>query len=182
MREPVSLLTVPGYTNAGPHHWMSRWEADEPRFRRVQQRDWDHPTRAEWTAALADAAAVESRPPVLVAHSLGCIAIAHLAAAGERRVAAAFLVAPADVEQANLSALRDFAPVPLARFAFPVCVVASPDDPYLGIGRAKEFAIAWGAEFHAVAPCGHINSDSNLGSWATGRALLDNFLHRHRIE
>lgn len=175
----AAVLTVPGYTNAGPQHWMSRWEKNEPTWRRVQQRNWDAPVKDEWVGALRAAIAHEPAPPVLVAHSLGCIAVAHLAASDAPSIAAAFLVAPADVEQApGLDMLRGFGPVPLARFDFPVAVVASMDDPYVTLLRAKEFAVGWGAAFHAVGAHGHLNSDSGLGEWAEGRALFDFFLRR----
>ena len=81
MRTPSRVLIVPGWENSGPDHWQTLWErADPRRFRRVEQRDWDTPRPEDWIRELDTAIAAEPAPAVLVAHSLGCIAIAHWAA------------------------------------------------------------------------------------------------------
>jgi predicted alpha/beta hydrolase family esterase len=124
------VLIVPGYTNSGPEHWHSRWERALPNCSRVEQRDWEHPVRSEWEEALAAAIRAQSAPPVLVAHSLGCLTVAHWASGATAPVRAALLVAPPDVEQADTPAvLRDFAPVPLRQLSFPSILVASGTDP-----------------------------------------------------
>src|SRR5690606_28116530 len=106
-------LIVPGWKGSGPIHWQSQWQARLPRATRVQQDDWEAPTRAAWVAALAAAIENAQRPPLLIAHSLGCIAVAHLPSPVRQHVAGALLVAPADVERGDCPpALRDFAPVP----------------------------------------------------------------------
>jgi len=169
----MTRLVVPGWTNSGPEHWQSLWERDHPGFRRVQQRDWDHPDRAEWVRTLDAAIRAESEPPVLVAHSLGCIAVAHWAAAHDRPIAGALLVAPADVERPDAPApIRNFAPVPLPALPFPAIVVASSDDPYLGLDRAAHFARCWGARLVDLGAAGHINTDAGFGPWPRGLALL----------
>src|SRR2546427_295372 len=77
------VLVLPGYGDSGPGHWQSLWEAEDGRFRRVLQRDWLLPERAEWLAALEREIAACAAPPVLVAHSLGCALVAaRVAAAG----------------------------------------------------------------------------------------------------
>jgi predicted alpha/beta hydrolase family esterase len=47
----LPLLILPGIRSSGPEHWQSLWGAKHPQFRRVQQRDWDHPERSEWVSA-----------------------------------------------------------------------------------------------------------------------------------
>ena len=76
----TSVLIVPGYNNSGPEHWQSLWERAHPEYRRVMQRDWDSPERHEWVSALDEAIAQAPQPVVLVAHSLGCLAVVHWAA------------------------------------------------------------------------------------------------------
>src|SRR2546428_13335725 len=88
------VLVLPGYGDSGPEHWQSRWEAAGANFRRVLQRDWLMPERAEWLATLEREVAACPAPPVLVAHSLGCALVAHRVMAGGGGVKAALAGAP----------------------------------------------------------------------------------------
>lgn len=63
--------------------------------------------------------------------------------------------------------------MPLTPLPFPSLVVASEDDAYVSLAGAKAFADAWGSRFVNVGAAGHINSDSGLGAWPEGRALLE---------
>ncbi|MFJ7276536.1 RBBP9/YdeN family alpha/beta hydrolase [Kitasatospora sp. NPDC098663] len=179
MPDRITHLVLPGYQNSGPEHWQTRWEAAEPdAFRRVQQADWDHPDQNDWIARV-DAAVAEAAadgPVVLVAHSLGCVTVARwVATARAGRTAAvrgALLVAPADIDTAEVPQLTGFRPVALAPFPFPAVVVASTDDPWASPERARLFADAWGARYVEPGAYGHLNSDSGLGDWPEGRKLL----------
>jgi len=174
------VLIIPGWMNSGPDHWQSLWEAAHPAWQRVHQQDWDSPTVVDWVARLDEAIRVSRTPPVLVAHSLGCIAIAHWAASRSSvRVAAAFLVAPADVEQADTPIpLLPFAPIPLQALPFPTVVVASRDDPYATFDRAELLARAWGADLVDAGRAGHLNSAAGFGPWPAGEALLGALIAR----
>ena len=173
-----SVLVLPGYGDSGPEHWQSLWEAADPRFRRVAQRDWLEPTLDDWLAELDRAVSGCLTPPVLVAHSLGCVLAVHWVQRTGRAAAGALLVAPADADALaeNLEAVESFRPVPLIRLPFPSIVVASDDDLYSPRARAEDFARAWGSRFVGLSGVGHINSDSGLGEWPEGRALLDELL------
>jgi predicted alpha/beta hydrolase family esterase len=57
-------------------------------------------------------------------------------------------------------------------------VIASDDDPYVSIDRARGFAAAWGATFVAAGAVGHINAASGLGDWPAGRRALDALVAR----
>ncbi|MFJ2778622.1 RBBP9/YdeN family alpha/beta hydrolase [Kitasatospora sp. NPDC087315] len=179
MSDRTTYLVLPGYQNSGPEHWQSRWEAAEPAaFRRVRQEDWDHPDPESWVARL-DAAVVDAAadgPVVLVAHSLGCVTVARwVAAAPAGRTAAvrgALLVAPADVDHADVQELTGFRPVALRPFPFPSVVVSSTDDPWVAPDRARAFARAWGARYVEPGAYGHLNAESGLGDWPAGRNLL----------
>ena len=84
-----------------------------PHAIRVQQRDWEQPSCAEWTAAVAAEVDKARSPVLLIAHSLGCLACAALPVPLRAKVAGALLVAPADVERADApDCLRGFAPIP----------------------------------------------------------------------
>ncbi|MGB6055958.1 MAG: alpha/beta hydrolase, partial [Burkholderiaceae bacterium] len=89
------------------------------------------------------------------------------------RVRGALLVAPPDVERATAPApVRDFNPMPAALLPFPSIVVASSDDPWCQLERARTWAGQWGAQWHDIGACGHINADSGLGDWPEGRRWL----------
>jgi len=173
MTAPV--LVLPGYGDSGPEHWQSLWEAADASLRRVVQRDWLAPTLAEWRETLDRAIAACDRPPILLAHSLGCALVAHWARQAPRPVAGALLVAPADTDMVALviDAVASFAPVPLEPLPFPSIVVASSDDPYVTLERAQIFARAWGSRFVAIGAAGHVNADSGHGDWSLGYRLLD---------
>lgn len=174
-------LIIPGWRNSGPEHWQSQWESTLPRAQRVQQRDWETPLLSEWVAALSAAIEASNRPPLLIAHSLGCIAVSHLPFAIRDKIAGALLVAPADVERHGApSHLSSFAPVPLHTLPFPSVVVASSDDPYCSVARAREFAQAWGSRFELLENAGHINTDSGYGDWPEGLKLLAALRRRSR--
>lgn len=178
--ENFEVLVLPGWRSSGPTHWQSRWEALFPAFQRVEQKDWLQPKRADWIRALDAAVDAAEKPVILIAHSLGCATVAHWAAQRDTaKVAAALLVAPADVERSTVaSSLRGFAPLPSRRLPFPSLLVGSDNDPCCAAWRAVELADNWGAEFQLVPGSGHINADSNLGDWHGGLDLLAGLLPR----
>jgi uncharacterized protein len=170
------VLIVPGLGDSGPEHWQSRWEADEPTWRRVRQADWKRPRCADWVRRLDEAVRSAGVPVVIVAHSLGCVAVGHWGRLG-RRIQGSLLVAPTDVEASSSpKGPEGFAPIPLARHAFPSIVAASRDDPYVSLSRARFLAEAWGSAFVDVGSLGHINAESGIGRWEEGRALLASLL------
>jgi uncharacterized protein len=148
---------------------------------RVQQRDWARPEAGEWSAAIDDVVTRTGGDVVLVAHSCGVVAVAHWAARFETRIHGAFLVAPPDPDRADLEApVRAFTLPDMRTLPFPSLLVASEDDPYCDVGRARAMAIAWGAEFVSAGAAGHLNTASGHGPWPEGRALLDDFCRRIR--
>lgn len=167
------ILIVPGYQNSGSGHWQSLWEEALPGARRVEMPSWEHPVRGEWIAALEEAIESCGEAPILVGHSLGCIAIVHWAAEHGHEVRGALLAAPVDVERPEgLAELRPFAPIPRGTLPFPAIVAASSDDPFMELSRAHGFAADWGARFVDLGPCGHLNTSSGHGPWPRGEALL----------
>lgn len=180
--EPTCLI-VPGLNNSGPRHWQTMWEHTRQDCERVDLGSWSNPHRNHWVTKLDLAISERSGPVVLVAHSLGCLAVAWWAALTEpneqSRVIGALLVAPPDVENVNAKpVVQRFAPAPRTTFRFPAIVVASCDDPYATIDRSRTFARRWGAEFLDIGPLGHINADSFLGEWPEGQKLLHRFLRQ----
>lgn len=101
--EAIRYLILPGWQGSPEEHWQSHWQRSLPNSARVEQQDWLNPQRGDWVAALNQAIAADPRPLILIAHSLGCVTVAHWAAQAPvellRRVRGALLVAPADVER-----------------------------------------------------------------------------------
>ena len=183
----VDILIVPGWLNSGPDHWQSRWERNLKTARRIEQDDWHAPDRTEWVGNIVAAVDKATRPTVLVAHSLGVIAVGYAAPKlPEGSVAGAFLVAPADVDntqswptnQGNVWPQDSFgfAPVPMQRLPFPSLLLAAEDDPYCSRERGEAFAHAWGSNFVDVGQAGHIADQSGHGPWPDGLLRFGKFL------
>mgnify|MGYP001765288867 CR=1 FL=1 len=166
----LRILTLPGWGNSGLHHWQTRWQAAFG-HQRVEQADWEAPTRPDWVARLEHSLQTTPQPSVLVAHSLGCHLVAHWAAAAAdtRGVRAAFLVAPPDVARVGFPpSMQSWRTEARQRLPFPTLVVYSSDDPYASSEHALGLARSWGADTFCVGAAGHINADSGLGDWPEG--------------
>ena len=145
-------------------------------------RVWFSPRPADWLGALEHAIRVAAEPPILVAHSLGCLAVAHWAARAGAGVRGALLVAPPDLDRVDAApVLAGFAPVPRSPLPFPSLVVASDDDRYAALPYAARLAREWGAELSVLRGAGHINVDAGFGPWPDGRALLRYFAEPERL-
>lgn len=164
------VVIVPGWRDSGPGHWQSLWAEGLDGAVRVAQDDWVSPRRESWVRTLGDLILAQDAPVVVAAHSLGCIATAHLPPTVAERIVGALLVAPADPERR--AALNDFAPVPYAALPYRSVVVASSNDPFCPVRMAGAYARAWGSEFVRMQNAGHINVDSGHGDWPLGLALL----------
>jgi predicted alpha/beta hydrolase family esterase len=121
------------------------------------------------------------RPVVLVAHSLGCHAVAWWNAL-ERpgaggKVIGALLVAPPVVENRLAdSRLSAFAPLVRDKLPFPSILAASRDDPFASFGHSRKMARLWGSRLVDAGWLGHINAASKIGNWPFGLHLLERLL------
>lgn len=174
----ADILIVPGYTNSGPDHWQSRWEAKLSTARRVEQAEWSKPVREDWTERVAQAVNAADKPVVIVAHSLGVPAFVQAIPQFTKPVAGAFLVAPPDVANPAIRPkhLMTFGPYPRDPLPFPSVAIASRNDPYCAFDVAEDFAAAWGSLFIDAGEAGHINADSGYGPWPEGSVAFAKFL------
>jgi predicted alpha/beta hydrolase family esterase len=174
----AEILIIPGYLNSGPEHWQSRWERKLSTARRVMQRDWLKPTRAEWAEKIAQEVLAATKPPVLVTHSLGGVAALHAAQQLRNKIAGAFIVAPPSeqVIRELLGVDQNFLPIPRARLPFPAVVVGSNSDPYSDPPFARHLAEDIGAQFIDAGDAGHINVDSGHGPWPEGSLAFAHFV------
>jgi predicted alpha/beta hydrolase family esterase len=175
MQTPV--LLAPGIGNSGPHHWQTHWEKLYPNTLRVQQADWGHPDCDQWAEQLELAVGRCQVPPVIVAHSLGCLVVSRWASHSKLPIHAALLVAvpdpagPAFPKQAT--GFMDLLPHVGGRR---ITLVSSRDDPYSTPLYSRQRAQAWKAEHIELEAAGHINADSGLGAWPFGWQLVEGLL------
>ena len=170
------IITLPGLGGSGDSHWQTLWERDDARFTRFQPASWDRPDLDDWEQSLERAVERCAKPPVLVAHSLACLLVAHWAARFPSAVAGAFLVAVPDPDGDNFPAeAAPFKPVPDRGLRFPSLIIASTNDPYGDIETTWRRAHDWQSGLVVPGALGHINASSGLGDWPQGRALLEAF-------
>ncbi|WP_280153520.1 alpha/beta hydrolase [Piscinibacter sp. XHJ-5] len=174
------VLLLPGWLDSLPAHWQSRWQTLHG-FDKVEQDDWRWPRRGDWMARLDEVLLADHRPPLLVAHSLGCQLVASWAAHSRQaeRVGGALLVAPPDTERADMPPqLFNWRPVTREQLPFASIAVISSNDPYCANERGRAMATAWGSEIIDIGARGHINGESGLGDWPEGLALLRRIAER----
>lgn len=182
-KEQFQVLIIPGLSGSGEGHWQTLWEVKHPSFKRIEQRDWEQPECSEWLTQIDEAVKEQvalNQKVILVAHSLGCSAVAHWAAAYPELAPAVhgvLLVAPADVDAFGMPPqVKSFSPMPIFRLPFSSIVVASQNDPYVSLARAEFFSQSWGSQFVDVGLAGHINTAAGFGVWPEGEQLLHRLL------
>ncbi len=178
MNTSIEYIIVPGWHGSGADHWQTHWHRIMPHSRRMKVSNWEVPQLTEWVQALqTQVRASTSQRLVLVAHSLGCITVAHWAQrhgqAEAHRIQGALLVAPADVERPKApAALQPFAPIPRSTLPFPSLVVGSTNDAAATAERARAFAHSWGSDAVILPGVGHINAASGHHQWVEGLGFL----------
>ncbi len=177
MHRAITSLILPGLGNSESDHWQSHFERADPGCIRVMQDEWETPDCADWVARLDETIRNSVWPVRLVGHSSSCALVAHwaLAAAPDSltKVCGALLVAPSDPDgPAYPREPRGFSPMPMVVLPFASIVVASSDDPYVTLDRAREYAAAWGGQLVVLDGAGHINTESGFGEWPEGQVML----------
>jgi len=170
---------VPGIGDSGPGHWQSLWEQKSAvRCSRFSPASWDEPRADDWLQAVSRAVEDAGPDVLVVAHSLGCVAVAHQA--GEDLACrGVVLVAPPDVHGPLFpEAAVGFTDLAVRPVRVPALVISSSDDPYCTPAVARRLARQWHAEQVDVGPAGHLNEGARLGRWQVGWDLVHEFAHR----
>jgi predicted alpha/beta hydrolase family esterase len=177
MKAAPTVLIVPGLRDAVALHWQTLLEA---RLRAAGRPVASVPPMgredldcAAKVAAIERTAQAVQGPLVIVAHSGGCVMLAHWAQQTTRPVQGALLAAPPDFDEAmpagypTLEALRagGWLPVPRARLPFPSIVAGSRNDPLASYERVAELARDWGSRLVDLGEVGHLNPASGYGDW-----------------
>ena len=179
-----TILIVPGLRDRVAQHWQTLLEARLREAGRpmasVPPMGRDDLDCATKVAAIERVAQSVSGPIVIVAHSGGCIMVAHWAKATKRAVHGALLAAPPDFEQPmpegypTLEAIRagGWLPVPRARLPFRSIVGASRNDPLASYDRVVDLAKAWDSELVDLGEVGHLNPASGYGEWPRAEEFI----------
>lgn len=173
----TTYLIVPGYTNSGADHWQSYMEKKYTNVTRVQQNDWNNPSRSEWIEKLNEIINKTDGEIILLGHSCGAVTVAQWASSNTcNRIKAIILVAPADVDaKSAISPIRQQRPLPSTPLGIRSLLIYSDNDEYLSETRACELAALWGSKTHCVQGAGHIHSASGYGEWIEGEKIFEKF-------
>ncbi len=181
------MLIVPGLRDAVPGHWQTLLAQRLPRVRSVPPMGRDELECQRRVDAIEREANAVDGPLVIVAHSGGCVMVAHWARQTRRVVRGALLATPPDFESPmpegypTLQALREggWLPVPRTRLPFPGIVAISRNDPLGRASRVAQLAADWGAELADVGHVGHLNPASGHGDWPVADAFIARLAAAH---
>jgi predicted alpha/beta hydrolase family esterase len=176
-----NILFVPGLRDHVAEHWQTLLSAEMPGSRTVPPLEHDKLSCAARVAALDEAVNAIDGPVVLVAHSAGCLMVAHWAQRHRRPIKGALLATPADIATLlppgypTFDQLQDngWLPLPRTPLPFPTLLAASLNDPLCDFDRAAELASDWGSRLISLGEVGHLNPASGFGPWPGARPFID---------
>jgi hypothetical protein len=180
----ATVLIVPGLRDAVMNHWQTLLQAQlaaagRP-VRSVPPMGRDALAVAPRLEAIEREAQAIDGPLVIVAHSGGCVMVAHWARQTRREVRGALLAAPPEFERpmpegyptlAQLDA-GGWLPVPRERLPFRSIVVASRNDPLARFEGVAALAADWGSQLIDEGPVGHLNPASGFGEWPRAHGFI----------
>lgn len=188
-----TVVIVPGLRDHVEQHWQTLLEAQLRAQNRpvvavppMGRAELDCASRIE---AIENAVAAADAPVIVVAHSAGCIMVAHWAQRHPRAIAGALLAAPPDFETPmpegypDLDALgaTGWLPVPREPLPFASIVAASRNDPLARYERVVEIAREWRSELVDFGNVGHLNPASGFGAWPAAAALIESLARREAV-
>jgi predicted alpha/beta hydrolase family esterase len=145
---PTTFI-VPGLKSSGPTHWQTWLEHRTAGAVRINQRDWNDPHLPDWSSRVRREIVRATAPVFIAAHSFGALAAVQAASDHAERVAGVLLVAPADPEHFGVAEY-----LPAQPLGFPAILVASSNDPWMPLDRAKYWAGRWGVDLVNIGAAG----------------------------
>lgn len=184
MSQPPTVLIVPGLRDHVQTHWQTLLAQELPHCVTVPPLEHDKLSCQARLDAIDRALEPIVGPVVIVAHSAGCMMVAHRAQRNARPIVGAVLAAPADVETPmpagyptrDVLAANGWLPIPRQRLPFPSILAASSNDPLTQTDRARGLARDWGSQLVKLGPVGHLNPASGHGPWPMAQQLISNLL------
>lgn len=189
MAQPAAatIVIVPGLRDQVAQHWQTLLAAERPGCVTVPPMGREQLDCQARVDALEAAVAAVGGPVVLVAHSGGCLTVAHWARHSARgwRVRGALLATPPDFDTPlpegypTTEALRaaGWFPVPRTPLPFPSLVALSHNDPLGRLDRVQALARDWGSTTVDLGDVGHLNPASGFGPWPDAGRLIDALGH-----
>jgi uncharacterized protein len=181
----TTVLIVPGLRDHVAQHWQTLLAAEWPGAQSVPpmgREDLDCARRVDGIEAAVSA--IQGRV-ILVAHSGGCIMVAHWAQRTQHasRIQGALLATPPDFEAPmpegypSIAALHKggWLPVPRRPLPFKSLVALSENDPLGSWTAVQNLAHDWQADTVNLGHVGHLNPASGYGPWPLAKDLLSRF-------
>lgn len=180
--ESPTILIVPGLRDHVETHWQTLLAHRLPKVHSVPPMGREDLDCAARVQAIERAMSAIPGPVVMVAHSGGCVMVAHWAQTTQyaERVRGCLLATPPDFDRPmppgypTLEMLQagGWLPVPRTRLPFRSLVAASQNDPLGAYDRVVELAQDWGSETIDLGEVGHLNPASGFGDWPMADTLL----------
>jgi len=186
----ATVLVVPGLRDHVDAHWQTllarELEASGRPVRAVPPLGREDLGLEHKLDAIERAAQAIEGPILAVAHSGGCVMLAHWARRTKRVVQGALLAAPPDFDTAmpegypTLASLdaAGWLPVPRSPLPFPSIVAGSRNDPLARFERVADLAQGWGSELVDLGEVGHLNPASGFGPWPRAHEFIDRLAAR----
>ena len=183
-----TILIVPGLRDHVEQHWQTLLAKELPCSVTVPPLEENKLSCQARLDAIDQALQGIEGPVLIVAHSAGCMMVAHWAQRQNNahlgQILGAVLAAPADVETQmpagyptkDMLAANGWAPIPRQPLPFPSVLAASSNDPLTALERARRFAQDWGSELVELGPVGHLNPASGHGPWPMAAKLIHDLL------
>lgn len=182
---PIPVI-VPGLRDHVAQHWQSLLADSLPQAVSLAPMGRDNLALDARIRALEDTLQELDAPALLVAHSGGCVLVAHWArqTALAHRVAGALLATPPTFDRPlppgypQLDALdaAGWLPVPDMRLPFPSLVAASRNDPLGDFDAVCRLARHWGSAIEDLGEVGHLNPASGFGPWPFAETLVQRLM------
>jgi predicted alpha/beta hydrolase family esterase len=180
--ESPTVLIIPGLRDHVATHWQTGLADKLPKVCTVPPMGREDLYCHKRVQAIEAAISAIDGPVVLVAHSGGCVMVAHWAHVSQyaHRVVGALLATPPDFEQPmpegypTLTALAagGWLPVPRQLLPFRSLVATSTNDPLGAQDRVGALAQDWGSETIDLGEVGHLNPASGYGEWPMAQTLI----------
>ena len=175
-----TILFVPGLRDHVADHWQTLLAQELEGAHTVPPLEQDKLSLAARVEALDRSLRAIEGPVILVAHSAGCLIAVHWAQRRSRRIEAALLATPPDIETPLPAGYPTpeqlqsggWLPVPREPLPFPSLVATSTNDPLGALDRVSGLARAWGSRQVDLGAVGHLNPASGYGPWPAARSLI----------
>lgn len=183
-----TILIIPGLRDHVETHWQTYLAKALPNCVTVPPLEQDKLSCQARLDAIDRALDSIDGPVLIVAHSAGCMMVAHWAQRSPQsalyKVVGAVLATPADVETQmpagypakDVLADNGWTPIPRQRLPFATLLAASSNDPLTQLDRARRFANDWGSQLVELGPVGHLNPASGHGHWPEAQQLIQDLL------